>query len=52
MTTPEGLHSEIAKADKILADMLSSHYPIDILRVTAALRCLSSYSKNSPDSEI
>ncbi|KAG1750350.1 armadillo-type protein [Suillus paluster] len=36
------LRSEIIKTDKILAEMLSSHYPAEILRVTAALESLSS----------
>ncbi|KAG2045484.1 ARM repeat-containing protein [Suillus hirtellus] len=48
----ESLRREITKDDKILVEMLSSHYPGEVLRMTAALGSLSSYGKRSPDSEI
>ncbi|KAG1740616.1 hypothetical protein EDB19DRAFT_762518 [Suillus lakei] len=37
------LRGEIINADNMLADMLSSHYPAEIRRVTTALKCLSHY---------
>ncbi|KAG2144080.1 armadillo-type protein [Suillus cothurnatus] len=41
----EWLRSEIAENGKILAEMLSSEYPVEILRMTATFKYLSSYSK-------
>lgn len=52
MKTSESLRREITKDDKILVEMLSSHYPGEVLRMTAALESLSSHGKRSPDSEI
>ncbi|KAG1816716.1 armadillo-type protein [Suillus subaureus] len=39
----ELLRGEIIKNDKILAEMLSSHYPVEALRMTATLESLSSH---------
>ncbi|KAG1773355.1 hypothetical protein EV702DRAFT_1130409, partial [Suillus placidus] len=39
----ELLRGEIMKNDKVLAEMLSSHYPVEILRMTATLESLSSH---------
>ncbi|KAG0694906.1 hypothetical protein DFH29DRAFT_957974 [Suillus ampliporus] len=36
---------DIIQTDKILAEMLSSHYPAEVRRVTAALTSLSSYGE-------
>ncbi|KAG2117069.1 uncharacterized protein F5147DRAFT_670977, partial [Suillus discolor] len=41
----ESLRHEITKDDKILVEMLSSHYPGEVLRMTAALESLSSYGE-------
>ncbi|KAG2344731.1 ARM repeat-containing protein [Suillus weaverae] len=39
----ELLRGEIMENDKVLAEMLSSHYPVEILRMTATLESLSSH---------
>ncbi|KAG2044600.1 hypothetical protein BDR03DRAFT_939515 [Suillus americanus] len=41
----ETLRSEIVENGKILAEMLSSHYPVEILRVTDTFTSLSSYGE-------
>jgi hypothetical protein len=50
--TSEPLRGEIVENGKILAEMLSSHYPVEILRMTATFKYLSSHSKSLPNSEI
>jgi hypothetical protein len=52
MKTLETLRGEIIENGKILAEMLSSHYPVEIIRMTDTFKSLSSYGKSSPDSEI
>ncbi|KAG2117071.1 uncharacterized protein F5147DRAFT_300019 [Suillus discolor] len=41
----ESLRHEITRDDQILVEMLSSHYPGEVLRITAALESLSSYGE-------
>ncbi|KAG1835413.1 hypothetical protein DFJ58DRAFT_735524 [Suillus subalutaceus] len=41
----ESLRGEIIKNDTILAEMLSSHYPVEALRMTATLESLSSHGE-------
>jgi hypothetical protein len=50
--TSESLRSEIIQNGKILAEMLSSHFPTEILRLIVTFQSLSSHSKSSPDYEI
>ncbi|KAG0694903.1 hypothetical protein DFH29DRAFT_1005933 [Suillus ampliporus] len=45
MALDSKLRGEIIKTDKILAEMLSSHYPADIQRVITALKSLSSHGE-------
>lgn len=52
MNTPELLRSEIIVNHEILAEMLSSHYPVEILRMTTAFTTLLSQGKSSPKSEV
>ncbi|KAG2365515.1 armadillo-type protein [Suillus spraguei] len=46
------LRGEITQNSKILAEMLSSNYPVEIIRMRETFKSLSSYSKSSPNSEI
>ncbi|KAG1740622.1 hypothetical protein EDB19DRAFT_1707960 [Suillus lakei] len=48
----ETLLAEIAQADEILVDMLSSHFPAEVWRMTTVLKSLSAYGKSLPASEI
>jgi hypothetical protein len=52
MKTSESLRGEIAENGKILAEMLSSEYPVEILRMNTTFKSLLSHSKSSPNSEI
>jgi hypothetical protein len=52
MNISESLRSEIIENDEILAEMLSSHYPVEILRMTTAFTTLLSQGKSSPKSEV